>query len=94
MRISPKAQALDAQCVRLVHTDNGVGVPAAALTRIFDPFFTTRLGQGGSGLGLYIVYNVVTGVLGGSIKVDSLPGRGTSFTLIVPRTAPEHQPAH
>lgn len=84
---------IDAKCVRLVHTDNGVGIPAATLTRVFDPFFTTRLGQGGSGLGLYIVYNVVTGVLGGSIKVDSLPGRGTSFTLTLPRTAPERQGA-
>ncbi len=88
-RIELKAQTLDAQRVRLTYSDNGVGIPAANLTRIFDPFFTTRLGQGGSGLGLYIVYNVVTGVLGGSIKVDSAPGHGTLFTLTLPRTAPE-----
>lgn len=65
----------------LHYVDNGVGIPAATLNRIFEPFFTTRLGQGGSGLGLYIVYNLVRGVLGGTIQVESSSGQGTSFTL-------------
>ena len=59
------------------------------LKRIFEPFFTTRMGQGGSGLGLYIVYNLVTGILGGTIDVESLPDRGTTFVLTLPRMAPE-----
>ncbi|MFZ1828881.1 MAG: HAMP domain-containing sensor histidine kinase [Candidatus Competibacteraceae bacterium] len=76
----------------LHYVDNGVGIPAATLNRIFEPFFTTRLGQGGSGLGLYIVYNLVRGVLGGTIQVESSSGQGTSFTLTLPCTAPD-QPA-
>ncbi|WP_407697440.1 ATP-binding protein [Skermanella rosea] len=68
--------------------DDGRGIPAADLPRIFDPFFTTRLGFGGSGLGLHITYALVTRVLGGRIAVDSEPGRGTRFTLVLDRTAP------
>jgi signal transduction histidine kinase len=43
------------------------------LHQIYDPFFTTRMGQGGSGLGMNIVYNIVTGILKGSIRVESTP---------------------
>jgi len=74
--------------VRISITDNGNGIDSASLQRIFDPFFTTRLGKGGSGLGLYIVYNLVTRTLGGQIDVQSTPGTGTRFTLALPCTAP------
>lgn len=74
--------------VVLEFADNGAGIDPAHLPKIFDPFFTTRFGQGGSGLGLNIVHNIVTGVLGGRILVDSEPGRGTRFTLTLPRVAP------
>lgn len=67
--------------------DNGKGIAAKQLKKIFDPFFTTRLGQGGSGLGLHIVYNLVTGVLGGSIEVKSEPGKGTEFIINIPMVA-------
>ena len=70
-------------------TDNGKGIPGDVLPRIFDPFFTTRLGQGGSGLGLNIVHNIVFGVLGGRIIAESTPGEGSCFTLTLPSTAPE-----
>ncbi|MGZ5830155.1 MAG: ATP-binding protein [Telluria sp.] len=73
--------------------DNGGGIPSEHLGRIFDPFFTTKLGQGGSGLGLSISYNIVTSLLGGQITVDSAPGTGTCFALDLPLTAPEHAPA-
>lgn len=80
--------------VAIVFSDNGKGIPAENLGRIFDPFFTTRLGQGGSGLGLNIVHNVVTGVLGGSIHVESELGKGTRFQLRLPLYAPKlHHPA-
>ena len=46
------------------------------------------LGKGGSGLGLNIVYNLVTGVLGGEIAVDSTPGSGTRFVIVAPLAAP------
>jgi PAS domain S-box-containing protein len=74
--------------VRLQVSDNGVGIPAAHLPRVFDPFFTTKLGQGGSGLGLNIVYNLVTRSLGGTVHVASNPGEGATFSLVLPRHAP------
>ncbi|MFO1424141.1 MAG: PAS domain S-box protein [Candidatus Competibacteraceae bacterium] len=83
-----EAAPLDADHIRLRYGDDGAGIPDAIRRRIFDPFFTTRLGGGGSGLGLYIVYNLVTGVLGGAIQVDSLPGHGAVFNLTLPRAAP------
>ena len=68
--------------------DNGVGIPELNLARVFDPFFTTRLGQGGSGLGLHVVYNQITAALRGSVRVESESGGGARFTLRVPRVAP------
>ena len=70
--------------------DNGNGISAAHRERIFDPFFTTKMGVGGSGLGLHIVHNIVTDILGGRIRVDSEEGRGTCFTLSLPLEAPRH----
>lgn len=74
--------------IELTVSDDGVGIPASNLNRIFDPFFTTKLGAGGSGLGLNITHNVVTGILGGRVRVQSAVGVGTTFTLILPKTAP------
>ena len=74
--------------ITLSLADNGAGIAAEHLARIYDPFFTTRLGSGGSGLGLYVTHNIVTGVLGGRIEVDSAPGRGSCFTLRLPASAP------
>jgi signal transduction histidine kinase len=56
--------------------------------RAFDPFFTTRRDQGRVGLGLHIVYNIVTNRLGGRINLDTKPGAGTKIRIIVPREAP------
>jgi len=82
-------RGLDADRVELTYADDGCGIPGEILPHIFDPFFTTRRGQGGSGLGLHIVYNLVTGTLGGEISVDSAVGQGTRFTLILPMVAPQ-----
>lgn len=71
--------------------DDGKGIPEKHLHRIFEPFFTTKLGQGGSGLGLHISYNIVNSILGGSISVQSQEGKGTCFTLDLPLVAPQHQ---
>ncbi|MBC3916909.1 PAS-domain containing protein [Undibacterium sp. CY18W] len=68
--------------------DDGVGIPRDNLNRIFDPFFTTKLGQGGSGLGLNIVYNIVTGLLGGQIHIESEVQAGSSFIMQLPLLAP------
>jgi len=61
--------------------------------RAFDPFFTTRRDQGGTGLGLHIVYSIVTNRLGGRLELDSEPGRGTRVRIILPRAAPLEQAA-
>lgn len=67
--------------VRLTYSDNGQGIPAANLSRIYDPFFTTNREHGGSGLGLNIIYNLVTTQLGGTIHCTSHPGQGTTFVI-------------
>ncbi len=72
--------------------DDGRGIAPEHLGRIFDPFFTTRLGQGGSGLGLHIVYTLVTGLLGGRIEVHSAPGTGCEFVIELPLVAPAGMP--
>jgi signal transduction histidine kinase/tetratricopeptide (TPR) repeat protein len=74
-------------------SDDGGGIASQHLNRIFDPFFTTKLGQGGSGLGLSISYNIVTQLLGGQISVNSSAEEGTCFALDLPLTAPEHDPS-
>ncbi|WP_018274554.1 ATP-binding protein [Teredinibacter turnerae] len=74
--------------VRIVISDDGNGIPPENLGRIFDPFFTTKLGEGGNGLGMHIVHNIVTGVLGGTIQVNSALGEGTEFLLTIPLLAP------
>lgn len=86
--IDVSVRRLDPASVELKVTDDGVGMPEAVRQRVFEPFFTTRLGEGGSGLGLSIVHNIVTGVLGGSVGVESAPGKGTTVTVRVPRVAP------
>ncbi len=87
------ARMLSLSQVELLFTDDGAGIPAADLRRIFDPFFTTKLGQGGSGLGLSIVHNLVTTIMGGSIEVSSTPGHGTRFCLRLPLQAPTPVPS-
>lgn len=89
-----RAESLPAQRVRLTVTDNGCGVDPAHLSRLFDPFFTTKLGRGGSGLGLHIVYTLVTGLLGGSVQVSSQPDQGCTVTLDLPCEAPHTAASH
>jgi signal transduction histidine kinase len=64
--------------------DNGKGIPEHLRKRIFDPFVTTKRGQGGSGLGMHLVYNLVTQALNGSISVVSEEGQGVQFRILFP----------
>lgn len=67
--------------VRIIYRDDGVGIEEEIVNRIFDPFFTTKKEKGGSGLGLSIVYNLVTQVMGGTIKCKSKLNQGTKFVI-------------
>lgn len=81
----------DGQTITLSIADTGIGIAADDLAHVYDPFFTTKLGSGGSGLGLHVAHNIVTGVLGGHIDAISSTGAGsgTTFTLQLPATAPQ-----
>jgi signal transduction histidine kinase len=70
--------------VLLDYRDDGQGMAEDVCRRIFEPFFTTRRGTGGSGLGMHIVWNLATQVLGGSIACTSAPGEGTRFEWWIP----------
>jgi signal transduction histidine kinase len=78
------AHRINADRVLIEFRDNGRGIDKKNLDRIFDPFFTTKMGQGGTGLGLNISYNIITSLLGGSISVASEPGMGTVFSIQIP----------
>jgi PAS domain S-box-containing protein len=74
--------------VEVQFSDNGCGMSADIRRRAFDPFFTTRRSEGGTGLGLHIVYSIVTSRLGGRIHLYSAPNEGTRIQMILPRVAP------
>lgn len=88
---------LEQELILIDYHDNGIGVPEAIQQRIFEPFFTTKRGQGGSGLGLNIVYNLVTRKLLGRLEFSSTVGEGVIFKLILPATipsTPDKSPSH
>jgi PAS domain S-box-containing protein len=74
--------------VEILFSDNGCGMSPDVRRKAFDPFFTTRRDQGGTGLGLHIVYNIVTNRLGGRLDLDSGSGEGTRIHIVLPRIAP------
>ena len=75
--------ALQDGMVSITIADTGRGIPAENLQRIFNPFFTTKGGGRGTGLGLSIAASIVK-YMGGTIKVNSIPGAGSSFTILLP----------
>ena len=68
----------------LTYSDDGKGMPKEMQMKIFTPFFTTKRGTGSTGLGLYILHNIVVKQFNGSVECDSEPGKGTSFTIKFP----------
>lgn len=68
----------------LCYSDNGKGISPSHMNKIFDPFFTTKRGQGGSGLGLNITYNLITKTLKGKISCHSNYGKDVTFILNFP----------
>jgi len=73
--------------IEISFSDNGAGMSPDVQRQAFDPFFTTRRNEGGTGLGLHIVYNLVTQQLGGRMMLESRLGQGTTFRIIMPRAA-------
>jgi signal transduction histidine kinase len=86
--IKVEVRSLGLDHVGIAFEDNGRGMSPETRRRAFEPFFTTRRQDGGTGLGLHIVYNLVTHRLGGRITVESEPGVGTRFRIVLPRIAP------
>ena len=84
-----EATRLDSGQVEIVFSDDGRGMPEEVKRHVFDPFFTTRRAKGSTGLGLYIVHNLVTEQLGGRITLISAPGKGTSIRMMLPLVAPK-----
>jgi len=84
--IGVRAVLEDDGWVTLDYADDGAGMDQDTLDKLFDPFFTTKRGTGGSGLGAHILYNLVTGALGGTVRVESAPGQGLRYHLRFPRS--------
>jgi signal transduction histidine kinase len=83
-----EARRLGLDQVEVTFSDDGSGIPEQVQRHVFDPFFTTRRAQGSTGLGLYIVHNLVTQQLGGRITLASAPGKGTTISMTLPLHAP------
>ncbi len=75
---------LEEKRLHIDYSDTGKGITAEAIEQIFEPFFTTYRAHGGSGLGLYICYNLITNQLKGSLNCESTPGKGVLFKMAFP----------
>ncbi|MBU0743588.1 PAS domain S-box protein [bacterium] len=73
------------EMVRILYRDDGQGMSSEQVRKIYDPFYTTKRGRGGSGLGMNIVFNLVTQMLGGTIECQSAQGQGTAFVIELPK---------
>ncbi|MBF0275890.1 MAG: HAMP domain-containing histidine kinase, partial [Nitrospinae bacterium] len=75
----------DGENIALFYRDDGMGIPLELQDRVFDPFLTTKRDSGGTGLGLHIVFNIVTNTLKGSIRLVNKPDKGTTFKVVFPK---------
>jgi signal transduction histidine kinase len=87
-----EARQVDGDHVDIFVSDDGVGMSEETQRRALDPFFTTRRNEGGTGLGLHIIFNLVTQQLGGRLTFESRLGWGTRFRILIPRVAPSESP--
>lgn len=83
-KIDIEVSTTNDELIILKYSDNGKGISEKNIKKIFDPFFSTMRGKGGTGLGLNIVYNIVTQTLKGGIKCNSTPGKGVTFIIEMP----------
>jgi len=87
-RMLIEAHRVGPEQIEITFSDDGGGIPEDVQRHVFDPFFTTRRAQGCTGLGLYIVHNLVTDQLGGKIALVFAPGKGASIRMTLPLLAP------
>lgn len=85
------AKRLGSDQIEIQFDDDGIGMSEDVQRRAFEPFFTTRRSRGGTGLGLHIVYSLVTRRLGGRLRLQSEVGRGTTFKIRLPMVAPKDE---
>jgi len=83
--INISLEVLNIRSISLVYKDDGIGMSSEVLNNIFEPFFTTKRSSGGTGLGMNIVYNIISQKLKGKININSQVGVGTIMTLTLPR---------
>lgn len=76
--------------INLLYQDDGIGIDQSVKTKIFDPFITTKRGSGGSGLGMHLVYNLITQALYGTISFESEPNNGVTFDINFPVSNPSN----
>lgn len=86
-----EATRVGTDAVQIVFHDDGAGISEEVQRHVFDPFFTTNRANGSTGLGLYIIHNLVTVQLGGRISLVSAPGKGTSISMTIPLVAPGNE---
>ncbi|QCK86099.1 HAMP domain-containing histidine kinase [Phreatobacter aquaticus] len=79
---------VEGDSVVMTFADDGIGMTTEVQRQAFDPFFTTKRGSGGTGLGLNIVFNIITRRLGGRVTLGSVAGQGTTFRIVLPKAAP------
>jgi signal transduction histidine kinase len=83
--ITISLEVLNISTIALVYKDDGIGMSAEVLNNIFEPFFTTKRSSGGTGLGMNIVYNIISQKLKGKIDINSQVGIGSIMTLTLPK---------
>ncbi|WDE11761.1 YfiR/HmsC family protein [Thalassomonas haliotis] len=87
--IAIRLEKLAAGGVKLIYQDDGHGMSQEVQKNIYEPFFTTKRNMGGTGLGMNIVYNIISKNLAGEITIKSAPEQGVTFTIILPQSVPD-----
>lgn len=83
-KINISAKFIDSSKIEICYTDDGKGIRSSDLANIFEPFFTTNRQNGNSGLGMFIIKNIVNQILGGTILCNSIYGQGVEFIITIP----------
>jgi PAS domain S-box-containing protein len=86
-KIVVSTRELNSDEVEITYADNGIGVHESQINRVFEPFYTTKFYDGSSGLGMHIVYNLVTGSLNGNISLSNRIDGGLLVEIVIPKNS-------